>query len=148
VRWRQCEEGVLPNDYVVTVALNLHFTLLWLRREKEVQFPWVDVVRIDQTDLEERAQQVFSIMGRISSLCHNTEIWLGQLSIEFQHTCGMHCFRHKREDSNLIMGHVLRPRFQRRIRCNPWRRSHLMPNQARRTEIKCNESVSSTMYRQ
>ena len=61
------------------VTKNLHAALLHLRHSQDVEVVWVDALCIDQTDLEERSQQV-QIMGDIFSNAVRVTIWLGDAS--------------------------------------------------------------------
>ena len=59
------------------VTVNLHAALSNLRDRSFERIIWVDAVCIDQSNLEEREQQV-QLMAKIYSKAHRVIVWLGK----------------------------------------------------------------------
>jgi|SRR6266498_3420146 len=59
------------------VTVNLYAALRQLRRSDSSRILWVDAPCIDQSNLDERSQQVY-IMGDIYSHANEVLIWLGE----------------------------------------------------------------------
>jgi hypothetical protein len=75
-----------PNCHIIChgrqlpITPNCEAALLKLRfRKKKVRLLWVDAICIDQTNIEERNQQV-KLMGDIYSSAETTIAWLGTLT--------------------------------------------------------------------
>ncbi len=62
--------------FTVTVTLNLHLALEHLVREREDLVIWIDAICINQSDDEEKAQQV-RFMRDIYAQAEETFVWLG-----------------------------------------------------------------------
>lgn len=60
-----------------SVTANLYLALCHLRSTSEEQILWVDAICINQTDMQERGQQV-STMGAIYSGATEVVVWLGE----------------------------------------------------------------------
>lgn len=60
----------------MSVTLNLHLTLEHLVRKREDLVIWIDAICINQSDDEEKAQQVL-IMRDIYAQAEETIVWLG-----------------------------------------------------------------------
>ncbi|EHK25083.1 uncharacterized protein TRIVIDRAFT_143449 [Trichoderma virens Gv29-8] len=69
--------AVVVNGYLVDVTFNLYSALCRLRREDGTRVLWIDALCINQTDLDERAQQV-RLMRNIYTMCDQTVIWIGE----------------------------------------------------------------------
>jgi hypothetical protein len=69
------------NQFQVTV--NLYSALLRLRDHSFERIIWVDAICIDQSNLEERKQQV-QLMAKIYSNAHRVIVWLGEQTVEIQ----------------------------------------------------------------
>jgi hypothetical protein len=65
------------NDSPYTVTRNLFDALKYLRSENAERLVWIDAVSINQSDLDERRQQV-GLMRFIYSRATNVDIWLGK----------------------------------------------------------------------
>ena len=63
-------------EFAVSVTLNLHLAIQHLVRELEDLVIWIDAICINQSDDEERAQQVL-IMRDIYAQAEETFVWLG-----------------------------------------------------------------------
>ncbi|KAF8851857.1 hypothetical protein BDZ45DRAFT_678826 [Acephala macrosclerotiorum] len=59
------------------VTANLVLALRYIRHEKNSRYVWADAICIDQSNLEERGQQV-QLMKDIYTLCSRDLIWLGE----------------------------------------------------------------------
>jgi hypothetical protein len=68
--------GISANGQRLDVTVNCALALQHLRHEKQPRTLWVDAICIDQTDTEERSQQV-SIMGDVYKMAHRVLVWLG-----------------------------------------------------------------------
>ncbi|ERF69908.1 hypothetical protein EPUS_05452 [Endocarpon pusillum Z07020] len=65
------------NDQLFEVTENLWVALRRLRNHAIRRVLWIDAICINQTDNNEKSQQV-AMMGEIYSNCQNTIIWLGE----------------------------------------------------------------------
>ncbi|CZR69598.1 uncharacterized protein PAC_19498 [Phialocephala subalpina] len=59
------------------VTANLVLALRYIRHETEARYVWADAICIDQSNLEERGQQV-QLMKDVYTLCTRDLIWLGE----------------------------------------------------------------------
>jgi hypothetical protein len=69
------------NRFQVTV--NLHAALSRLRDHSFKRIIWVDAICIDQSNKEERKQQV-QLMAKIYSNAHRVIVWLGEQAVEIK----------------------------------------------------------------
>jgi hypothetical protein len=69
------------NQFQVTV--NLYSALSRLRDHSFERIVWVDAICIDQSNVEERKQQV-QLMAKIYSNAHRVIVWLGEQTVEIQ----------------------------------------------------------------
>lgn len=58
------------------VGVNLHLALHQLRNETSSRVIWADAVCINQSDVEERSEQV-ALMGEIFRRAYQVVVWLG-----------------------------------------------------------------------
>jgi hypothetical protein len=65
------------------VTLNLHAALLRLRDHSFERIIWVDAICIDQSNNEERRQQV-QLMAKVYSNAHCVIVWLGEQVVEVE----------------------------------------------------------------
>jgi hypothetical protein len=65
------------NKQKLDITRNLHAALLRLRDHSLERIIWVDAICIDQSNLEERKQQV-QLMAKIYSKAHRVIVWLGR----------------------------------------------------------------------
>lgn len=70
---------ILADDKVLSCTSNLHSALQHLRRRSEDLVMWIDAICIDQSNLEERSQQV-GIMRSIYQRASQVIVWLGPSS--------------------------------------------------------------------
>lgn len=89
---------IIVNGYLVNVTFNLYSALYRLRQSEEMRVLWVDALCINQTDVDERGQQV-GLMGKIYSICDNTVIWIDEPPFE---TWPAHWFGDERDHPSLI----------------------------------------------
>ncbi|WAO94944.1 HET domain-containing protein [Fusarium falciforme] len=89
---------IIVNGYLVNVTFNLYSALYRLRQAEEMRVLWVDALCINQTDVDERGQQV-GLMGKIYSICDNTVIWIDEPPFE---TWPAHWFGDERDHPSLI----------------------------------------------
>ncbi|KAL6354755.1 hypothetical protein LRP88_12100 [Fusarium phalaenopsidis] len=89
---------IIVNGYLVNVTFNLYSALYRLRQPEEMRVLWVDALCINQTDVDERGQQV-GLMGKIYSICDNTVIWIDEPPFE---TWPAHWFGDERDHPSLI----------------------------------------------
>lgn len=83
-----------------SISRNLFLALKALRYERTARSFWVDQLCINQSDLEERAEQV-ALMGDIYTKAKHVRVWLGELdentgiqpSTGIRLSCGLHCIR-------------------------------------------------------
>ncbi|EON63562.1 hypothetical protein W97_02790 [Coniosporium apollinis CBS 100218] len=78
---RVSNEGKAGQEGELQVTVNLYSALQHLRLRDRPRMLWADAVCIDQSNVEERAQQVM-IMGRIYALAKKVVVWLGEASME------------------------------------------------------------------
>ncbi|RMJ18164.1 hypothetical protein CDV36_002119 [Fusarium kuroshium] len=88
---------IIVNGYLVNVTFNLYSALYRLRQPEETRVLWVDALCINQTDVDERGQQV-GLMGKIYSICDNTVIWIGEPPVD---TWPAHWFGDDRDHPSL-----------------------------------------------
>jgi hypothetical protein len=69
------------NQFQVTV--NLYSALSRLRDHSFERIIWVDAICINQSNVEERKQQV-QLMAKIYSNAHRVIVWLGEQTVEIQ----------------------------------------------------------------
>jgi hypothetical protein len=67
------------DGYQMTITATLEAALRDLRDDARILRVWADALCIDQSNIEERNQQVRQ-MGRIYSTAHHTVIYLGSLT--------------------------------------------------------------------
>ncbi|KAM5353407.1 hypothetical protein ACJ41O_000057 [Fusarium nematophilum] len=91
---------VIVNGYIVNVTFNLYSAFYRLRQEEGVRVLWIDALCINQTDLDERAQQV-GLMGKIYSICDKTVIWVGEPPDEILPTWKTHWYGDERDDESI-----------------------------------------------
>ncbi|KAM0417136.1 hypothetical protein ACHAPT_012843 [Fusarium lateritium] len=89
---------IVVNNYVVNVTFNLYSALYRLRQAEDMRALWVDALCINQTNVDERGQQV-GLMGKIYSICDNTVIWIGEPPFD---TWPAHWFGDERDHPSLI----------------------------------------------
>jgi hypothetical protein len=65
------------------ITVNLHAALLRLRDHSFERIIWVDAICIDQSNNEERKQQV-QLMAKIYSNAHRVIVWLGEQGVEIE----------------------------------------------------------------
>ena len=65
------------------VTINLHAALSRLRDHSFERIIWVDAICIDQSNKEERKQQV-QLMAKIYSNAHRVIVWFGEQTVEIQ----------------------------------------------------------------
>ena len=65
------------------VTVNLHAALSRLRDHSFERIIWVDAICIDQSNKEERKQQV-QLMAKIYSSAHRVIVWLGEEAVEIK----------------------------------------------------------------
>lgn len=73
--------SIICDDTRLQITNNLEVALRHLRDEKETRVLWIDGICINQSDLDEREQQV-AIMKDIYSRASRTVVWLGEESPE------------------------------------------------------------------
>ncbi|OTA06113.1 ABC transporter [Trichoderma parareesei] len=88
---------IAVNGYIVDVTVNLYSALRRLRLENETRVLWIDALCINQTDLDERSQQV-QLMRNIYTLCDRTVIWVGETPEDLSPTWGMHWYGDEKDD--------------------------------------------------
>lgn len=69
-------QGILCNGHRVQVTANLHAALDQLRLPDRPRTLWVDALCINQSDLDEKSQQI-QIMHLIYKSCRRCVVWLG-----------------------------------------------------------------------
>ncbi|PQE18702.1 hypothetical protein CJF30_00009696 [Rutstroemia sp. NJR-2017a BBW] len=65
------------------ITANLHAALLRLRDHSFERIIWVDAICIDQSNMEERKNQV-QLMAKIYSNAHRVVVWLGEQGVEIE----------------------------------------------------------------
>lgn len=80
---------IAVNGYIVDVTFNLYSALCRLRHEKNTRVLWIDALCINQTDLDERSQQV-QLMKNLYTMCDQTVIWIGEPPEDMLPTWEMH----------------------------------------------------------
>ncbi|KEY74542.1 hypothetical protein S7711_07148 [Stachybotrys chartarum IBT 7711] len=73
---KDAKSRMILNGHNFLVSSNLKLALRQLRSETEARVLWVDAICINQSDIEERNEQV-SMMRNIYSSCNHVIIWLG-----------------------------------------------------------------------
>jgi hypothetical protein len=101
----------------LTITENLDLVLRHLRLLKRSRVLWIDAVCINQSDLEERRQQV-QMMGIIYSKAHEVIIWLGADHGYDYHNLLLHMDRLKEPKSNASYIRLLREWCQ--LGSSPW----------------------------
>src|ERR1700760_2367543 len=64
------------NSQAISITPNLHTALLKLRHRQSKRMLWIDALCINQTDVDEKQQQV-ALMGEIYSRTERCLLWLG-----------------------------------------------------------------------
>jgi hypothetical protein len=83
-------DGAPHQPFPVTV--NLHAALSHLRHEDRDRVLWIDAICIDQTNVEEKEQQVRK-MGEIYQTARNVCVWFGAIETH-DNRLAMHCIPH------------------------------------------------------
>lgn len=91
---------IVVNGYIVDVTFNLYSALCRLRLEDETRVLWIDALCINQTDLDERSQQV-QLMRNIYTTCEQTVIWIGEPPEDMLPTWEMHWTGDERDDESI-----------------------------------------------
>lgn len=78
---QQPSQAIICDGGQLLVTLNLYDALCRFRRLDEVVTLWTDAVCINQSDLEERNEQL-PLMGRIYSEANEVKVWLGLANAE------------------------------------------------------------------
>lgn len=68
---------IILDGHPFEVTRNLHAALLYLRDTMQTRFFWIDAICINQTDEEERSEQV-KMMKRIYGMAEVTVVWLAE----------------------------------------------------------------------
>ncbi|KAF4457612.1 hypothetical protein F53441_485 [Fusarium austroafricanum] len=71
-------EPIVLNEHAFCITPSLRYALSCLRRTEQTRTLWVDALCINQSDIEERAQQV-GLMRKIYSNCERDIAWLDPL---------------------------------------------------------------------
>ncbi|KAL7945055.1 heterokaryon incompatibility domain-containing protein [Trichoderma barbatum] len=82
---------IAVNGYIVDVTFNLYSALCRLRLEDDTRVLWIDALCINQTDLDERSQQV-QLMRSIYTKCDQAVIWIGEPPEDMLPTWEMHWY--------------------------------------------------------
>ncbi|PTB65738.1 HET-domain-containing protein [Trichoderma citrinoviride] len=91
---------IAVNGYIVDVTVNLYSALRRLRLENETRVLWIDALCINQTDLDERSQQV-QLMRSIYTMCDRTVIWVGETPEDMSPTWAMHWYGDEKDDESM-----------------------------------------------
>jgi hypothetical protein len=94
------KRAIVVNGYLVDVTFNLYSALCRLRREDGTRVLWIDALCINQTDLDERAQQV-RLMRNIYTMCDQTVIWIGEPLEDLLPTWEMHWSGDEHDDESI-----------------------------------------------
>jgi hypothetical protein len=70
------QASILVENSSLNVTINLELALRYIRLKNEKRLIWADAICIDQSNIEERGQQV-QLMKDIYTLCTRDLIWLG-----------------------------------------------------------------------
>jgi len=73
--------SIYVDKYRFQVTVNLHAALSRLRDRSFERTIWIDAICIDQSNMDERKQQV-QIMAKIYSNAHRVIVWLGERGVE------------------------------------------------------------------
>jgi hypothetical protein len=73
--------SITIEEQTLDVTTNLYAALLRLRDRSLDRILWVDAICIDQSNLEERKQQV-QLMAKIYSKAHRVIVWLGRGAVD------------------------------------------------------------------
>lgn len=82
---------IMLDGEIFSITSNLHEAMLQLRQETDVLLLWIDAICIDQSNIEERSQQV-SLMREIYTNALLVTVWLGpetnnsHLAVQLIHT--------------------------------------------------------------
>ncbi|KAL6837346.1 heterokaryon incompatibility domain-containing protein [Trichoderma camerunense] len=91
---------IVVNGYIVDVTFNLYSALCRFRLEDEARVLWIDALCINQTDLDERSQQV-QLMRNVYTTCDQTVIWIGEPPEDMLPTWEMHWTGDEHDDESM-----------------------------------------------
>ncbi|OAK94991.1 HET-domain-containing protein, partial [Phaeosphaeriaceae sp. SRC1lsM3a] len=111
-------QAIIVNDtHDLIINENLDIVLRHLRLLNRVRILWIDAICINQSDLEERTQQV-QMMGLIYSKAYEVIIWLGPDEGYNYHNLLLHIDKLTRPNSSASFVRLIREMCQ--LGSSPW----------------------------